>query len=85
MHNLLKGLVLHSIQTKECCSINEYEKDRDEFSNHTQSSDLEDNELGQIISSITKEEELWINAKATKAIEIQAEINQEKNTIPLED
>ena len=48
---------------------------------------LDDDKLSVLISTITGDTDnnVWINSKSTTATRIQAEINQKKETIPLED
>ena len=61
------------------------EKDEEEHLNSTQNP-LEDTELSVLISTITGDTDngTWINSKSTTAMAIQAEINQEKEVLPLE-
>ena len=61
------------------------EKDEEEHLNSTQNP-LEDTELSVLISTITGNmgNGIWINSKSTTATVIQAEINQEKEVLPLE-
>ena len=62
------------------------EEDEEERFNSTQHP-LEENELSWIISSITRDKDdgIWINSKSTMATKIQAEINQQKKVLPLEE
>ena len=61
------------------------EKDEEEHPNSTQNP-LEDTELSVLISTITGDMDngTWINSRSTTATAIQAEINQEKEILPLE-
>ena len=53
------------------------EKDKEEHLNRTQNPpNQKDAELGQLVSSIMENDVTWINAKGTKATEIQAEIDR---------
>jgi hypothetical protein len=62
------------------------EEDEEEHLNRTRYPLNEENDkLGRLISSITENNDVWINAKGTKATEIQAEINKKKETISVED
>jgi len=62
------------------------EEDEDAYLNSTQNP-LDDAELSVLISLITGETDNgeWINSKSTTATKIQAEINQKKDTLPLEE
>ena len=71
------------------------EEDEERHLNSTQNP-LGDDEISTLISSITlgeqndkrlngTEDDVWINAKMNKATEIQAEINQKKKVLPLEE
>jgi hypothetical protein len=58
------------------------EEDKEEYLNHTQNPlNKEEDRLEQVIFSMTKEDNIWINAKGTKSTEIQIEINKKKETI----
>ena len=58
--------------------------DEQEYLNHTQNP-LPQTELTTLITTILGDAsfELWINAKTTTATAIQAEINQQKEDLPL--
>ena len=60
------------------------EMDEQEYLNHTQNP-LPQTELATLITTILGDasSELWINAKTTTATSIQAEINQQKEDLPL--
>ena len=62
------------------------EKDEEERLNRTLNP-LPETDLATLIATITDDPEdyLWINAKSTNAMTIQAEINSKKPTIPLKD
>ena len=62
------------------------ETDEQEHLNHTQNS-LPDTELATLLTTILGNIslDLWINAKTTTATTIQAEINQQKEDLPLTD
>ena len=62
------------------------EEDREEYLNSTQNP-LNDDELAVLISSITgdADNDIWINSKSTTATRIQAEINMQKQILPLEE
>ena len=62
------------------------EEDREEYLNSTQNP-LNDDELAVLISSITGDvdNDIWINSKSTTATRIQAEINMQKQVLPLEE
>ena len=61
------------------------EKDEEEHLNSTQNP-LVDTELSVLISTLTGDMDngIWINSKPTTAMAIQAEINREKEILPLE-
>jgi hypothetical protein len=65
------------------------EEDIEEHLNSTQNpiEDDDDDELTLLISSITgdMDDSAWINSKSTTATRIQAEINQQKKVLPLEE
>ena len=60
------------------------EMDKQEYLNHTQNPLLQ-TELAMLITTILGDasSEVWINAKMTTATLIQAEINQQKEDLPL--
>ena len=60
------------------------EIDKQEYLNHTQNP-LPQTELATLITTILGDAsfELWINAKTTTTTTIQAEINQQKEDLPL--
>ena len=60
------------------------ETDEQEYLNHTQNS-LPQTELSALITMILGDppSDVWINAKTTMATLIQAEINQQKEELPL--
>ena len=60
------------------------EVDKQEYLNHTQNPLLQ-TELAKLIMTILGDglSEIWINAKMTTATLIQAEINQQKEDLPL--
>ena len=62
------------------------EKDEEERLNHTLNP-LPETNLATLITTITDDPEdyLWINAKLTNAMTIQAEINSKKPMVPLKD
>ena len=62
------------------------EKDEEEQLNRTLNP-LPETDLAILIPTITDDPEdyLWINAKSTNTMTIQAEINLKKLTVPLED
>ena len=62
------------------------EMDEQEYLNYTQNP-LPQTELATLITTILGDtsSELWINAKTTTTTTIQAEINQQKEDLPLTD
>ena len=60
--------------------------DKEEHLNSTQQP-LDVDELSVLISTITgdADDTTWINSKSTTATRIQAEINQQKKVLPLEE
>ena len=83
---LAKALVRRQLRYKEPkleTTITE-EADEQEYLNHTQNS-LPQTELATLIMTILGEtsSDVWINAKTTTATLIQAEINQQKEDLPL--
>ena len=62
------------------------ETDEQEYLNHTQNPSSQ-TELATLITMILRDtsSKLWINAKTTTATTIQAEINQQKEDLPLTD
>ena len=60
--------------------------DEEEHLNSTQQP-LDVDELSVLISTITGDEDnaIWINSKSTTVTRIQAEINQQKEVLPLEE
>ena len=62
------------------------EDDEEEYLNSTQNP-LDGSDLAILVSSITGEmdNDIWINAKMSTATEIQAELNQKKKDLPLEE
>ena len=62
------------------------EDDKEEYLNSTQNP-LDESDLATLISSITgkMDNDIWINAKMSMAMEIQAELNQKKKDLPLEE
>jgi hypothetical protein len=60
------------------------EEDKEEYLNRTQNPlKAEEDSLEQVISSMTEDDDIWINEKGTKSTEIQIEINKE--TISVEE
>ena len=83
---LAKALVRRQLRYKEPkleMTVTE-EADEQEYLNHTQNSLLQ-TELATLIMTILGEtsSDVWINAKTTTATLIQAEINQQKEDLPL--
>ena len=80
-----KALPEKETQLRTTATITE-EEDRDAHLNSTQNP-LDDDELSLLISSITgdTDDSTWINSKSTTATKIQAEINQKKEVLPLEE
>ena len=60
------------------------ERDKEAHLNATQNP-LPDHELALLISTITDDDDVWINSKSTTATQIQAEINLKKKVLPLEE
>ena len=62
------------------------EEDKEAHLNRTQNP-LDNDELSLLVSSITgnMDNSTWINSKSTTATRIQAEINQKKKVLPLEE
>ena len=62
------------------------EMDEQEYLNHTQNP-LQQTELATLIMTILRDtsSELWLNTKTTTSTTIQAEINQQKEDLPLTD
>ena len=62
------------------------EDDKEEYLNSTQNP-LDKSDLAILVSSITGEmdNDIWINAKTSMAMEIQAELNQKQKDLPLEE
>ena len=83
---LAKALVRKQLSYKEPKSetIIAEEIDEQEYLNHTQNS-LPQTELSTLITMILGDtpSDVWINAKMTTATSIQAEINQQKEDLPL--
>ena len=67
-------------------TTNTEEEDKEAHLNSTQTH-LDEDELSLIISSITgdTDDSEWIRSKSTMATKIQAEINQQKKFLPLEE
>ena len=83
---LAKALVWRQLRYKEPkleTTVTE-EANEQEYLNHTQNS-LPQTELATLIMTILGEtsSDVWINAKTTTATLIQAEINQQKEDLPL--
>ena len=78
-----KSLAQQTLRTKP--SVEEI-SDEEEHLNSTQQP-LDVDELSVLISTITGDEDdaIWINSKSTTATRIQAEINQQKEVLPLEE
>ena len=62
------------------------EDDKEKYLKSTQNP-LDESDLATLISSITGEmdNDIWINAKMSMAMEIQAELNRKKKDLPLEE
>ena len=77
VQNLLKEPTLKKIQREQIPIVKE--EDAKGYLNSTQHSlNKDEDELGWLISLITETNEIWINTKGNKSMEIQAEINQKK-------
>ena len=99
LQNLLKEPILKKIHAVQPTTV-EDEEDQEKDLNQTQNP-LDDDEVTvlmsakpdddeqyeQLIASMSNgtNEDVWINAKMNKATEIQAEINQKKKILPLEE